>query len=153
MEATLPAVTAKIAEAEPFGILTEVGTLSAAVFELVIDTVTPFGPAGAVSVTLPVPDWLLSSTVGLTETLLKFDGGAFTVTVVAVLTPAYEAVTLTDVVVVTVAATKEKLADMEPWGIVTATGTLTAMLLELESDTEMPPAPATDVRLTVPVPD
>jgi len=45
-----------------------------------------------------------------------------------------------------------KVAEEEPCGTVTLAGTLAAVVLELESDTATPPVPATEVRLTVPVP-
>jgi hypothetical protein len=45
------------------------------------------------------------------------------------------------------------VADVEPAGTVTEDGTLAAVVLELESDTETPPLPAAAVKLTVPVPD
>ena len=44
-------------------------------------------------------------------------------------------------------------AVVEPCGNVTLDGTLAAAVLELESDTVVPPVPAAAVRVTVPVPD
>jgi hypothetical protein len=45
------------------------------------------------------------------------------------------------------------VAEAEPAGTVTEDGTLAAVVLELESETEIPPLPAAVVKLTVPVPD
>ncbi len=45
------------------------------------------------------------------------------------------------------------VAEIEPCGTVTLEGTLAAVVLELESETATPLAPAADVRVTVPVPD
>jgi len=45
------------------------------------------------------------------------------------------------------------VAEVEPCGTVTLAGTLAAVVLELVSDTAIPPVPAASVRLTVPVPD
>ena len=45
-----------------------------------------------------------------------------------------------------------KVAELEPCGTVTVAGTVTAAVLELESDTATPPVPANSVRVTVPVP-
>ena len=46
-----------------------------------------------------------------------------------------------------------KVAEVCPCGTVTDAGTLAAVLLELESDIAIPPLPAAEVRLTVPVAD
>jgi hypothetical protein len=47
------------------------------------------------------------------------------------------------------------VAELEPCGTVTVAGTLTALVFELETDSEtaVPPAPAAAVSLMVPVPD
>jgi len=58
---------------------------------------------------------------------------------------------VTAVTELTVPAVTAKVADVCPWGIVTEAGTVAAELLELDSDTETPPLPAADVRVTVPV--
>ena len=52
----------------------------------------------------------------------------------------------------TVPAVTVNVTDVEPCGTVTLEGTLAAVLLELESDTNAPPVPAAAVRLMVPVP-
>ena len=60
---------------------------------------------------------------------------------------------MTDVAVVTLPVVTENVAELEPCGTVTETGTLAAAELELESDTTAPPGPADVERLTVPVLD
>lgn len=50
---TLPALAVKDADAEPCGMVTDVGTVAPA-FELVRVTVTPPLPAGAEMVTVPI---------------------------------------------------------------------------------------------------
>lgn len=54
---------------------------------------------------------------------------------------------------VTLPAITENVADVAPCGIVIVAGTLAAVVLELESNTDKPPVPAGAVRLIVPVPD
>ena len=68
------------------------------------------------------------------------------------MTPEYEAVSVTEVGVVTVPVATEKVADVEPCGTVTDAGTLAAVF-GLESDTTAPPDGAAAARVTVPVPD
>jgi hypothetical protein len=60
---------------------------------------------------------------------------------------------VTEVAAVTALVVTENVAEVEPCGTVTETGTLAAAVFELESDTTAPPEPAIEVRLTVPVPD
>jgi hypothetical protein len=84
---TVPALTAKVADVEPCGTVIVDGTLAAAELELERDIDTPPMPAAAVKLTVPVPDWLLLSVFGLTETLLTATGGGLTVTPNDVLAP------------------------------------------------------------------
>jgi hypothetical protein len=53
----------------------------------------------------------------------------------------------------TVPAVTVNVAEVAPCGTVTLEGTLAAVPLELDRETETPPFPAAFVRLTVPVPD
>ena len=69
------------------------------------------------------------------------------------LTPANEAVTVTEVLAVTLPAVTVNVAEVEPWGTVTDEGTRATEEFELESDTTAPPVPADDVRVTVPPAD
>ena len=75
----MPAVTGKVAEAEPCEIVTVEGTLAALEFELDRATAMPPLPAAAVRLTVPVPDWPLVIEAGLTETLLRVGGGGLIV--------------------------------------------------------------------------
>jgi hypothetical protein len=84
---TLPAVTVNVAEVEPCGTVTVAGTLAAEVFELESDTDMPPLPAAAVRVTVPLPDWLLTIVLGLTETLLRAGGGGLMVRLNVLFTP------------------------------------------------------------------
>ena len=148
----MPVVTVNGAEVEPCGMVTVEGTLAAAVLELESDTAAPPLPAGAVSVTVPVPVWPLTIALGLTDTLLKAAAAGLMVTP-NVLTPEYDAVSVAEVEDLTVPVVTVNVVEVEPWGTVTLAGTLAAAALELASATVTPPVPAAAVRLTVPVPD
>ncbi len=62
---TVPAVTVKVAEVCPCGIVTVAGTLAAVVLELESDTVTPPLPAAAVRLTVPVADTAAGNGAGV----------------------------------------------------------------------------------------
>ncbi len=83
---TLPVVTENVADVEPCGTATEAGTAAAVEFELESDTSTPPEPAAEVRVTVPVPGWLLTIVVGLTEMPLSAGGGGLTVNPAVMLT-------------------------------------------------------------------
>ena len=91
--------------------------------------------------------------LGLTETLLRAPGSGLTVTSNVLLTPEKEAVKVAVVDEPTLPVFSVNVAEVEPCGTVTVEGTLAAVVLELDSDTATPPAPAAAVILTVPVPD
>jgi hypothetical protein len=91
--------------------------------------------------------------LGLTEILLSAGGTGVTVTPNVLLIPEKDAVRVAEVDVLTLPVLTENVAEVEPAGTVTEDGTLAAVVLELESDTETPPLPAAAVKLTVPVPD
>ena len=67
---TVPADTENVAELNPCGTVTDLGT-TAAVFELESETIAPPEPAGAPSVTVPTPEWPPIIVLGLTEKLLS----------------------------------------------------------------------------------
>lgn len=90
--------------------------------------------------------------LGLTERLLSAAATGFTVIPNVAVTPEYEAVSVTEVEVVTVPVVTENVAEVEPCGTVTEAGTLTAAF-GLESDTTAPPEGAAEAKVTVPVPD
>ncbi len=68
---TVPAVTVKVAEVCPCGIVTVAGTLAAVVLELESDTVTPPLPAAAVRLTVRSGGPALAIVEELTERLLR----------------------------------------------------------------------------------
>jgi hypothetical protein len=111
---TVAVVTVKVAEVVPCGTVTEAGTLAAEVFELESDTTAPPEGAAAVRVTVPVPDWPLTIVPGLTERLLSAAAGGLTVSPNVAVTPEYEAVSVTEVELVTVPVVTVKVADVEP---------------------------------------
>ncbi len=151
---TVPATTENFAELLCLATLTAEGTFRTAGLELARDTVMA-ALAAALRITSPTPEFPLKSLAGLTETLLILSpapaGGGSTVTLNVLLRPKYEAVNVTDVVVLTVPAVTVNVLEVWPCGTVTVTGTPAAAVLELESDTAAPPLPAAVVRLTVPV--
>ena len=77
---TVPAVTVKVADVDPCGIVTLDGTLAAVLFELLSDTTAPPLPAAAVRVTVPVPVCPLAIELGLTEMPLRAPGSGLIVT-------------------------------------------------------------------------
>ncbi len=58
---------------------------------------------------------------------------------------------MTGVAELTVPAVTVKVAEVWPCATVTEAGTVAAEVLELESETDTPPLPAADVKVTVPV--
>ena len=92
--------------------------------------------------------------LGLTERLLSAAGTGFTVIAKVDVTPEYEAVSVTEVEVVTVPAVTEKVAEVAPCATVTEAGTLMAAFgVESDTDITAPPDGAAELRVTVPVPD
>jgi hypothetical protein len=151
-ELTVPAVTVNVTEVAPAGTVTLAGTLAAVVLELESVTTAPPVPAAAVRLTVPVPDWLLTIVLGLTDKLLNAPGSGFTVRPNVLLTPEYVAVKVTVKELITPPVLTVNVAEVAPCGTVTVAGTLAAAVSELESDTATPPVPAASVKVTVPVP-
>jgi hypothetical protein len=148
----MPAVTVKLADIVPAGIITLEGTVAAAVFELESDTIAPPAPAAAVRLSVPVEVCPLTIVLGLTATLLKAAGGGLMVTPKVTFTPEYEAVSVAAVEALTVPAVTVNVAVVAPAATFTLEGTLAAVALELESETVAPLVPDGAVRVTVPVP-
>jgi hypothetical protein len=148
----VPAVTVKVAEVEPCGTITLDGTVAALVLELNSDTETPPLPAAAVRLIVPVPVALLAIVLGLIETPLSAPGNGLTVTPKVVLVPKEVAVKVTGVEAVTVPVVAVKPTEVDPCKTVTLEGTCKAAVLELDSETVTPLAPAAEVKLTVPLP-
>jgi len=85
---TVPVVTENVADVEACATVIDAGTLAAVEFELESDTTAPPEPAAEVRLMVPVPDWLLTIVIGLTEMPLRAGGGGFTVRPKVSLTPA-----------------------------------------------------------------
>jgi len=86
-EPTVPAFSEKEADVEPFGTLIDEGTFKAVVLEVDKEMVMPAPSAGAVKLTVPVPDWPLTRPVGLIERLFSAGGGGLIVTAEVVVIP------------------------------------------------------------------
>ena len=84
---TVPVVTVNVAEADPCGTVTNDGTLPTAEFELDNDTIAPPAPATDERLTVPVPDWPLTTALGLTEKLFRLGNDELTVKAAALLMP------------------------------------------------------------------
>ncbi|HTR39657.1 MAG TPA: hypothetical protein VMH80_27475 [Bryobacteraceae bacterium] len=100
---------------------------------------------------MPFVELALLSTEEASERLLSAAVCGLTVTPNVLFTPELEAVNVTEVDELTVPAVTVNVAEVWPFAIVTEAGTVAAEVLELASDTETPPLPAAEVRLTVPV--
>jgi hypothetical protein len=96
-----------------------------------------------------VPAWPPTSVFGDTETPLSAGDGSTARPNVS-LTPAWEAVRVTEVGVVTLPAVTENVAEAEPWGTVTLDGMVTSEGDELRLMI-VPPLPADELRSTVQV--
>jgi hypothetical protein len=149
-EVTLPAFTVNPAEVEPDGTVTVAGTLAAGALELESDTTSPPVPAGAVRLTVPAPVRPLIIELGLTDRLLRADGGGLTVIPNVAFTPESEAVKVTGVDVLTMTAVTGNVAELDPCGTVTVAGTPAAAGDAL-SAIVTPPLGAVDVSVTVQV--
>ncbi|HUA85830.1 MAG TPA: hypothetical protein VMB85_18350 [Bryobacteraceae bacterium] len=152
---TVPAVTLKVAEVAPAATVTLAGTFAALVLELDNDTVAPPEGAAEVSVTLPVFDSPFVSVLELTLMLLSVAAAAAgsIVRPAVLLAPEYDAVSVTEVAVLTVPAVIANVAEVDPAATVKLAGTLAAELFELDNDTTAPPEGAAELSVTVPVPD
>ena len=148
--------TVNVVDVAPPAAFTLAGTGASDAFELLSATTAPPLGAAADRVTVPVtglpPTMLGLSNVNVASVGGGGGGAGFTVTVVVLVTPAYEADSVTEVVAVTDDVVMPKVAELPPCGTVTLAGTATA-LLALDSETFVPPAGAADVSVIVPVDD
>ncbi len=143
---TDPVVTVKEAVVAPCGTVTDEGT-EAAELELESATVIPPNGAAAAMATVPRAVWPLKVTFGLTERMVGTIG--FTVKLAPIFTPPLEAVSATEVAVVTVPAVAVKEALVAPCATVTHAGT-DAAAFELERAIAIPPPVAGAEMVTVP---
>jgi len=144
--ATVPAVAVKFAVVAPAATVTEVGTVSAALFE---ESPTGDPPAKAArdKVTVQVVVAAEATEFGEQDKPEIAGGGGFTVTE-AVAVPFNVAVTVTVWLLATVPAVAVKFAVVAPATTITDAGTVRAALFE-ESPTGDPPAGATADSVTV----
>jgi hypothetical protein len=112
-------------------------------------TNAPGAGAGPLSVTVPVE--LLPPTTELGDLVTEDKTAGLTVMVVVRLTPAYEAVMVTDIWLATGLVVIVKVALCVPPGIVTLAGTCAAAALLLSSVTEAPAGGAIPFSVTVPI--
>jgi hypothetical protein len=149
---TVEVVAANVALVVPAATVTLPGTTATAVLLLV--SVTTFPPAGAAADSETVPcDVAPPVTVGgvkFTACSVAAAGSGVTVSVVVLLAPLYDAVSVTVVLPVTAEVATANDALVTPAATVTLVGTVAAPVLLLVSVTTAPPAGAAADRVTVP---
>jgi hypothetical protein len=150
---TADVVAANVALVAPGATETLPGTTATPVLLLVSVTTAPPVGAPAVSVTVPCDVVPPVTLVGLrvTPCRLAAGGSGVTVSVVVLLMPLYEAVSVTGALPVTAAVATANDALVAPAATVTLAGTVAAPVLLLVSATTAPPDGAAAVNVTVPV--
>jgi hypothetical protein len=148
-EATPLVVIWNVVLLAPAGIVTLTGACAAAVLLLCNVTTAPFAGAAPFRVTVPVE--LLPPTTELGLLVIEDNVAAVTVRVVVLVTAAYVAESVTEVVVATGLVVIVNVALLEPAGTVTLTGACAADVLLLCSATLAPCGGAAPFKVTVPV--
>ena len=146
-EATPVVLTVNVAEVAPASTVTVAGSVALTLLELRLMTAPP-GPAGPLSVTLPVEDVPPRTEDGVT--VMPARPAGLTVKVADLLVAPNVAEIVTVVAADTAVVLTVKVAELAPAGTVTVTGKVAVALLE-ERLTTMPPVPAAPVKVTVPV--
>ena len=141
--------TWNVAVVDPAGTVTMAGTLASALEELRVSGY-PAAGAGPLSVTVPMDVFPPGTLVGDTERLATV--GGLTVSDVATVTPADVAVRLANVSLATGNVEKLKAAEIAPAGTRTLAGAESTDGALVPRRTVTPPAGATALRPTVPVP-
>jgi hypothetical protein len=150
---TTDVVVANVALVAPAATVTLPGTTAAPVLLLVSATTAPPEEAAVVSVTVPcavVPPVTLDG-VRFTACRPAAGGTGVTVSVVVLLAPLYEAISVTAVLPATAAVVAVNDALVAPAATVTLVGTVAAAVLLLVSATMAPPDGAAAETVTVPV--
>jgi hypothetical protein len=149
--ATGAAVTVKVAVAAPAGTVTRAGRVAAAGFWIKSVTASPPAGAGPFRVTVPVAVPPALTRLGVR--VIEVTTGARTCRLTERVTDPNEASMSISVCEATGWVVTVNVAEVEPAGIVTRSGTLAAEGCALESATVAPPSGAGTLRVTVPVTD
>jgi hypothetical protein len=139
--ATLMVVIVNAALVPPAGILTDAGTVAVEGAELESDTVSPPAAAAPVRVTVPAAGVGPATLAGLTVTEERSGctvGSGVTVSEIACVTPVYVPVKVALVLLPTAKVLIEKVADVEPPGMVTLAGRVAIPASEVARVTTAP---------------
>lgn len=145
-------VTVKVAVVAPAATVTDVGTVPAAVAELVNVTTFPLGPAALLRVTVPVIVTLLPPTTVEDERVTPETLAGDSVSVAVLEPEPIAAVIVALELADTAFVATVKVAVVAPAATVTEAGKVALVLLEV-SVTTWPPVGAGPVKVTVPVDD
>ena len=145
--ATATDVTVKVAVVAPDGMVTDAGTVAAALFEVNVTT-KPFGPAALLIVTVPVEGVPPTTDVGLS--VRPVTAGGLTVNVAVLLVAPVVPVIVTEVAAATPTVVAVNVAVLDPAATDTDAGTVVEASLEA-SVTVIPPVGAFALSVTVPV--
>jgi hypothetical protein len=146
--ATPVVVTVKVALLRPLATVTLDGTVAPGEFELNVTTRPPLG-AELLKVTVPCEAVPPVTLVGFSESVRMLPAGGLIVRVAVLVTPAYTAEIVDDVVLATAVVVTVKVALLLPPATVTLAGTVVDDEVSL-NDTTRPPLGAGPLKVTVP---
>jgi hypothetical protein len=144
-------LTVKMAFVAPGGTVTVDGTVATPVLLLERTTTAPPLGAGPFSVTVALDELPPVTVAGLSVS--DVGAGGVTVSEAVCVVPAYTAVIVTEVAVLTALVFTVKMAFVAPAWTVTVDGTVATLVLPLVRATTAPPAGAGAVSVTLPVED
>jgi len=145
--ATAVVWTVKVVVVAPARTVTDAGTVALPLSDNRVTTV-PAEPAAPVRVTVPVDEWLPSTEVGLTETLISVAG--LTVSGVVNVVPLSVALIVAVFTTLTGIVVTVKFAEVLFARIVTEVGTVAQLIFD-DRVTTVPPVGAGPLMVTVPV--